>query len=76
MNDKTIDIKRSCKTLRLEYEKHLHDGGNRIAPSYKTWGCSGKNHNPILVRNFLHSGKNYGSLNPLGGFPKPIRRVP
>ena len=76
MNDKTIDIKRSCKTLRLEAEKHLHDGGNRIALSYKTWGCSGKNHNPILVPNFLHSGKNYGSLNPLGGFPKPIRRVP
>ena len=76
MNDKTIDIKRSCKTLRLEAEKHLNEGDNRIAPSYKTWGCSGKNHNPILVPNFLHSGKNYGSLNPLGGFPKPIRRVP
>ena len=46
----------------LEAEKLLNEGGNRIAPSYKTWGCSGKNHNPILVRNFLHSGKNYGSL--------------
>lgn len=71
-----IDIKRSCKTLRLEYEKYLHDGGNRIAPSYKTWGCSAKNHNPILVPNFLHSGKNYSSLNPLGAFPKPIRNIP
>ena len=69
-----IDIKRSCKTLRLDYEKYLHDGGNRIAPSYKTWGCSGKNHNPILVRNFLHSGKNYGSLTKLGIFPNLVRR--
>ena len=75
MNDKMIDIKRSCKTLRLEAEKHLHDGGNRIAPSYKTWASSAKNHNPILVRNFLHSGKNYSSLNPLGVFPKPIRSI-
>ena len=71
-----IDIKRSCKTLRLEYEKYLHDGGNQIAPSYKTWGCSGKNHNPILVRNFLHSGKNYGSLTKLGIFPNLVRSIP
>lgn len=76
MNDKTIDIKRSCKTLRLEAEKLLNDGGNQIALSYKTWGCSGKNHNPILVRNFLHSGKNYSSLTKLGIFPNLVRSIP
>ena len=71
-----IDIKHCCKTFRLEAEKHLHEGGNRFAPSYKTWGCLGKNHNPILVPNFLHSGKNYGSLTKLGIFPNLVRSIP
>lgn len=76
MNMRKMDIKRSCKTLRLEAEKLLNEGGNRFAPSCKTWGCLGKNHNPILVSNFLHSGKNYGSLTKLGIFPNLVRSIP
>lgn len=60
----------------LEAEKLLNEGGNRFAPSCKTWGCLGKNHNPILVPNFLHSGKNYGSLTKLGIFPNLVRSIP
>lgn len=76
MNMRKMDIKHCCKTLCLEAEKLLNEGGNRFAPSCKTWGCLGKNHNPILVPNFLHSGKNYGSLTKLGIFPNLVRSIP